>query len=53
MFHIIFQKFDEFSFLILSQGRGIGIAIGCILGMFPLLFIDPVDDEEKEHPKYT
>jgi len=32
-------------------GRGIGIAIGCVLGMFPLLFIDPVDDEEKEHLK--
>ena len=34
-----------------DQGRGIGIAIGCIIGMFPLLFIDPVDDDEKEHSK--
>ncbi|ROK64921.1 Transmembrane protein 65 [Anabarilius grahami] len=31
------------------QGKAIGIAIGCILGMFPLLFLS--DDEEDEKKK--
>eukprot|EP00794_Sanderia_malayensis_P004858 gene4858-5496_t len=27
-------------------GRGIGITIGCIIGMFPLLFIDGAEETE-------
>ncbi|XP_016119219.1 transmembrane protein 65-like [Sinocyclocheilus grahami] len=32
------------------MGKAIGIAIGCILGMFPLLFLSD-DEEEKEEKK--
>lgn len=31
------------------QGKAIGVGIGCILGMFPLLFFK--DDEEKKDAK--
>ena len=31
------------------QGKGIGVGIGCILGMFPLLFFK--DDEKKKKKK--
>ncbi|XP_065062293.1 transmembrane protein 65-like isoform X2 [Rhopilema esculentum] len=34
-------------------GRSIGIAVGCIIGMFPLFFISEVDDEAKEHHHET
>ncbi|KAK5607431.1 Transmembrane protein 65 [Crenichthys baileyi] len=30
------------------MGKAIGITIGCILGMFPLLFLRDDDDKEKE-----
>uniref|UniRef100_A0A3P9QAV5 Transmembrane protein 65 n=1 Tax=Poecilia reticulata TaxID=8081 RepID=A0A3P9QAV5_POERE len=30
------------------MGKAIGITIGCILGMFPLLFLSDDDDEEKK-----
>lgn len=32
------------------QGKAIGVGIGCILGMFPLLFFKD-DDEKKEGKK--
>lgn len=32
------------------QGKAIGVGIGCILGMFPLLFFKD-DDEKKEGQK--
>lgn len=31
---------------LLLQGKAIGVSIGCILGMFPLFFLD--DEKEKE-----
>lgn len=33
-----------------SQGRIIGITVGCLVGMFPLLFMDrkAIEDERKE-----
>lgn len=31
------------------QGKAIGVAIGCILGMFPLFFFK--DDDEKKKKK--
>ena len=34
-------------FEIVIQGRAVGVAVGCLLGMFPLLFFDS-DKEEKE-----
>lgn len=33
-----------------AQGKAIGVGIGCILGMFPLLFFKD-DDEKKEGQK--
>lgn len=33
---------------LLLQGKAIGVSIGCILGMFPLLFLSDDDDEEKD-----
>lgn len=44
----IINVFASFSthFSSCSQGKAIGVAIGCILGMFPLLFFK--DDEEKK-----
>lgn len=30
------------------MGKAIGVSIGCILGMFPLLFLSDDDDKEKE-----
>lgn len=35
-------------FVLLLQGKAIGVSIGCILGMFPLLFLSDDDDEDKE-----
>lgn len=32
-----------------AQGKAIGVGIGCILGMFPLLFFK--DDEDKKDGK--
>lgn len=37
--------------LLLLQGKAIGVSIGCILGMFPLLFLSDDDDKEKEKEK--
>ncbi|XP_070555657.1 transmembrane protein 65-like isoform X2 [Ptychodera flava] len=31
-----------------SFGRAIGITIGCLLGMFPLLFLDTSDDDDND-----
>lgn len=31
-----------------QSGRAVGVAIGCIIGMFPLLFIPHKEDREKE-----
>ncbi|KAM7384856.1 hypothetical protein PAMA_011964 [Pampus argenteus] len=31
------------------MGKAIGVSIGCILGMFPLLFLSDDDDKEKEN----
>ncbi|XP_062856262.1 transmembrane protein 65-like [Trichomycterus rosablanca] len=31
-------------------GKAIGVAIGCLLGMFPLLFLSEEDEEKKESP---
>ncbi|KAK2887792.1 hypothetical protein QQF64_012905 [Cirrhinus molitorella] len=33
------------------MGKAIGVAIGCILGMFPLLFLSDDKDDEKEEEK--
>lgn len=30
-----------------SQGKAIGVGIGCILGMFPLLFFKDEDEKKK------
>ncbi|XP_029587698.1 transmembrane protein 65 isoform X1 [Salmo trutta] len=36
------------------MGKGIGVTIGCILGMFPLLFLgDDEDDESKKKEAHT
>lgn len=39
-----------FHFLSFSsmQGKAIGVGIGCILGMFPLLFFKDEDEKKKE-----
>lgn len=39
-------KFSNLSFP--PQGKGIGVSIGCILGMFPLFFLSDDDEKEKE-----
>lgn len=33
------------------MGKAIGVSIGCILGMFPLFFLDDDEDKEKAHPR--
>ncbi|XP_029591328.1 transmembrane protein 65 [Salmo trutta] len=35
------------------MGKGIGVTIGCILGMFPLLFLGDDDDEHKKKEAQT
>lgn len=35
------------------MGKAIGVTIGCILGMFPLLFLSDEDEEEKKKKKKT
>ena len=34
-----------------NSGRGIGVVVGCILGMFPLLFLKSKDDAETKDDK--
>lgn len=36
------------SLVLLLQGKAIGVSIGCILGMFPLFFLDDEKEKEKE-----
>ncbi|XP_010794008.1 transmembrane protein 65-like [Notothenia coriiceps] len=33
------------------MGKAIGVSIGCILGMFPLFFLDDDEDKEKAQPR--
>ncbi|XP_020361064.1 transmembrane protein 65 isoform X2 [Oncorhynchus kisutch] len=35
------------------MGKGIGVTIGCILGMFPLLFLGDDEDESKKKEAHT
>ena len=32
----------------LSQGRALGIVVGCFVGMFPLLFYNSKEDHEEK-----
>jgi hypothetical protein len=34
-----------------NGGRALGVTIGCLLGMFPLLFFDSPSKKEKEEKK--
>jgi hypothetical protein len=34
-----------------TAGRAFGVFLGCILGMFPLLFMDAKKSQDEENPK--
>ena len=41
---VINDFYGHFAF----QGKAVGVAIGCLLGMFPLLFLKDKLDQDKE-----
>jgi hypothetical protein len=47
--HPPFDDFFRFSVsAILFQGRALGVTVGCLLGMTPLLFLGKKKDESNE-----
>lgn len=49
--HGLSQAAVNFVSLCVSQGKAIGVALGCLLGMFPLLFFSEEKKDGEETPQ--